>query len=94
MMEKNKNYLQNQKSNSNYIKNHHHNNNSYNSNQINTHYIQSTSNEINSNKIISLKCNFKADNRMVPVLKNNSNEIIYNTHNKDNIHENRDKKIL
>ena len=92
MMEKNKNYLQNQKSNSNYIKNHHHNNNSYNSNQINTHYIQSTSNEINSNKIISLKCNFKADNRMVPVLKNNSNEIIYNTHNKDNIHENIAKK--
>ena len=92
MMEKNKNYLQNQKSNSNNIKNHHHNNNSYNSNQINTHYIQSTSNEINSNKIISLKCNFKADNRMVPVLKNNSNEIIYNTHNKDNIHENIAKK--
>ena len=93
MMENKKNISQNSSSNPNSIKNHPHNHIIYNSNQSNTHYINSAKNDINQNKLLSLKSNFKADNRPQPILKsNNSNEINYAYNNKDKIHENIAKK--
>ena len=92
-MDNKKNILQNASSSTNSIKNNHPNHSVYNSNQTNIQYINSAKNDINQNKLLSLKSNFKADNRMYPTLKsNNSNEINYIHNNKEKIHENIAKK--
>ena len=93
-MDNKKNILHNSSSNQNHSKNIQFNINVHNSNQSNAQNINVIKNNINSNKILSLKSNFGNDNRInYPLKSHNSNEInITYNNNKEKIHENIAKK--